>query len=191
MILEEEFSAVILEAELDTAMILEEEYFGLVMQPEDSDGTILLPIQKVDYFAAIELYNEGKSFREIAKILNSNHKIIARILRKHGLATNKNVDKDTSMFVLNSYDVLKLYNDGYTCHAISKILNVKHVRTIKKRLELAGVVFDKPFNAPKQLDEQKIRQLYESNMNYSDIAKQLGTTGMTIKSRLKKMGLVQ
>ncbi len=210
MLLEEDYSsAIMLEDELDSVMILENEDAFImleddvsttayvVLEPENNAlyYTILRPDTTTktlfDVECAIELYNSGKSLRQIAKELGIYHQLVAEELRKLNIIT-KNETKDTASFIIDTAEAVKLYKEGHSCHAIAKKLGVSQSKTIKKHLELSGIIFDKPANAHKKtaLDNAQIKVLFENKLNYRQIAIKLGTSSPTIKTRLKKMGLV-
>ena len=148
--------------------------------------------KQVDDTYLIELYQQGKSYREIGRIVNlEHHSVKTRLINAGQIAETKN-SKDNSNFVFPLDKALELYRFGFTCNAIGKELGLDG-KVVKKHLIKAGIAFGDAFNKPINLDDKKTKmiELYNRGMNYTDMATFFKTTGPTIKAYLKKFGLVE
>lgn len=139
----------------------------------------------------IKLYNNGLSLRKIGQEVDMEHHAVKNRLIQAGVVFNDNVKKDTSNFVFNIEKALELYKVGHSCNAIGKDLGCDS-KVVKKYLIKAGIVFNKPANEHKQLDDKmdRIKELYDRSFTYAEIGRMMNTSGNTIKSYLKKYNVI-
>jgi predicted transcriptional regulator with HTH domain len=135
----------------------------------------------------LELHKQGKSLREIGRIVNMEHHSVKARLEGMGVGFSikeqpKEVDDEL---------IIRLYvNENKTFNQIAKEIG-KDGKYIKKVLVNNNVKL-RPSNYKKQvsIDMDKMMELYNKGLTYTDIARVFDTTGTTIKSYLKKQGLV-
>ena len=90
---------------------------------------------------------------------------------------------------LDDEKIKQMYQDGATSTEIGKQLGVTD-DTILNRLKAMGVKRrPRGSHGYIQLDDEKIKQMYEAGASSTEIGRQLGVTYITILRRLKAMGV--
>jgi hypothetical protein len=79
----------------------------------------------------IELYNQGKTIREIAKELRISFRDIGAILRKASGEKEKNQNKEQSSLLSPSAQAYRLYSEGKTPLEVAIALDITESETIK------------------------------------------------------------
>lgn len=103
---------------------------------------------------AIQMFNSGKSYREIGRKLNRSHSTIMRHLKKHGCIRKNNrktMDKETLMLSIKLFDEGKNYNE------ISKVVGL-HSKTVSRHLRHHGRLFSKDLSINQIQDVEEKRQ---------------------------------
>jgi len=131
-----------------------------------------------------ELYvNQKKSVLEIAKILNVSHSLIHRRLESLGIKRSKKIGLDMNK-IKNLY-----VSKRNTTKEIAKIMGVNH-GTISKRLKEMNIKIRNHSEAISlNLDNNKIKELYNKGLSTIKIGKILGVCPITITKRLRKIGI--
>lgn len=139
----------------------------------------------------LKLHGEGMSLRKIGETVNMEHHSIKDRLIKAGVKFETQRNKDTSNFIFDIESALEMYKNGYSCNRIGKELSCDN-KSVKKHLEKAGIVFAAANNGNKGLDDKmdKIKELYDSNLTFSEIGRMFNASGTTIKTYLKKYDIL-
>lgn len=141
----------------------------------------------VDDMFLLELHNEGKSLREIGRIVNMEHYSVKLRLENLGI----HFDIKAPIKEVADAVIINLYvNENKTFNQIAKEVS-KDNKYIKKVL-INNNISLRPSNYKKKdnLDINKMIELHQRGYNYTDISRVFKTSSNTIKSHLKKHGIV-
>lgn len=166
-------------------------------------GIVSMPINKasgkdagkyrddVDDELLLKLYKDGLNLREIGRQVNLEHHSVKDRLIKLGIEFEYNAKRNTANFEFDLDNALHLHHAGKSCNAIGKELGCDG-KVVKKYLEKAGVVFSKASNLHRNLDDSiaRIKELYDKGFGFAEIGRIFDTSGSTIKSYLKKHGII-
>jgi DNA-binding NarL/FixJ family response regulator len=133
-----------------------------------------------------QMYQDGFSTYDIGKQLGVSHSTILSRLKSMGIERRSDGGPRA---MLDNEKIKQMYQDGFSTYDIGKQLGVDK-GTIINRLKAIGVrIRSTGEYAYKQLDNEKIKQMYQDGYTAVDIGKQLGVSYKTIYSRLKSMGI--
>src|ERR1017187_8915993 len=144
----------------------------------------------------IELYvNKKMNSTVIAKDLRISFNSVVRIVKRNGYKTRKTADVNRGKKLGRSTSeemVIDLYvNKNKSSGEISKLLLCTDV-TVLNILRENGISI-KPLGSfiKKEIDEEKIKQLYNSGISIKKVALELGYTCPSVHGFLKRSGLTK
>ena len=129
----------------------------------------------IDKIKFLELYNQGKTDKELSSIFNRSMSTIYELRIKNNLPNNRNV-----YFEKLKIEITKLKQSDYTDKEIASILNVSHkqINYFRNKLNLGPKMFQNVYS--NELDRRKgyiIRNIkfsakrrnLEFNLDYKDL----------------------
>jgi len=144
-------------------------------------------LKKFDREEAEKLYSEGKSLREVGRLLGVSYEAVRLVLSN---TRTPGFYKYPDTYV-SSDVVVKEFVDGLSMIAISEKYDVT-IGYVRQTLTSAGLNTIRNYDnkAKLDLDEDKLVELYESGKSLSKLSTMFGVSVTTIQRRLKDNGVV-
>jgi transposase-like protein len=144
---------------------------------------------ELDTAKMIQLFNEGKTMKEMGEMLGCSPITANRRIRELGLK-RKQMKGFKHGKLMSSEEMAKLYSEGYNCHKIGKLAGCAHT-TVSRRLESIGIKVElTQFKPVGKLSPQEIHKLYTvDKLTLDEIAKINKSCAATVQRRLQEQGV--
>jgi IS30 family transposase len=132
----------------------------------------------------VELYNQGKSLREIGKILLKSHEWVRAELKKNNISIRTNKRRIKRNPELDK-KITEMLSEGTAVYKICRELKVTRLYIMRMEDDLDKT---QGWVLRKRRDElrDKAREMYEESGSYAEVARLLGLDARTIKRMLEE-----